>query len=234
MRSVCVFCGSNAGARDAYVEAARRAARTIAEHGLTLVYGGAAVGLMGAVADAALAAGGTVIGVIPQALVEREIAHKGLTELLEVTSMHERKALMADRSDAFLALPGGPGRWRKPSRPDWGQPAITRTGRSFNVEVFFDRALRVLRPSMPGAVHAARATRHAGSWRAIPSDCFAVLPAYRAPVVEKWIRSVSARRSSDHPCVRAWHWLTVSCPAESCGMQRENPDQDQENQHESI
>src|SRR5882724_674495 len=109
MRSVCVFCGSNSGARDAYVAAARRTGRAIAEQGLALVYGGAAVGLMGAVADAALAAGGKVVGVIPRALVEREIAHKGLTELLEVQSMHERKALMADRSDAFLALPGGAG-----------------------------------------------------------------------------------------------------------------------------
>jgi uncharacterized protein (TIGR00730 family) len=109
MRSVCVFCGSNAGARSLYVEAARDVGRAVAERGLRLVYGGASVGLMGAIADAALAAGGEVVGVMPRALIEREIAHDGLTELREVASMHERKALMSDLSDAFLALPGGAG-----------------------------------------------------------------------------------------------------------------------------
>jgi hypothetical protein len=109
MRSICVFCGSNAGARSAYVEAAREAGRTIAARGLRLVYGGASVGLMGALADSALAAGGEVVGVMPRALIEREIAHSGLTELHDVASMHERKALMADLSDGFLALPGGAG-----------------------------------------------------------------------------------------------------------------------------
>ncbi|MGH6925732.1 MAG: TIGR00730 family Rossman fold protein [Propylenella sp.] len=109
MRSVCVFCGSSAGNRGAYAEAARALGRTLAERSLRLVYGGAMVGLMGALADAALAAGGEVIGVIPVALVEREIAHAGLTEIHHVKSMHERKAMMADLSDAFLALPGGMG-----------------------------------------------------------------------------------------------------------------------------
>ncbi len=109
MRSVCVFCGSNAGARDAYTDAAREVGREVAARGMRLVYGGASVGLMGAVADAALAAGGEVIGVMPRALIEREIEHKGLTKLHEVASMHERKALMSDLSDAFLALPGGAG-----------------------------------------------------------------------------------------------------------------------------
>lgn len=109
MRSLCVFCGSNAGAREIYAEAARDVGRAAAERGLRLVYGGASVGLMGALADAALAAGGEVLGVMPRALIEREIEHKGLTELHEVASMHERKALMSDLSDAFLALPGGAG-----------------------------------------------------------------------------------------------------------------------------
>ncbi len=109
MRSVCVFCGSSPGRNGLYAEAARTLGRTIAGNGLRLVYGGAMVGLMGEVADAALAAGGEVVGVIPVALVERELAHKGLTTLHEVKSMHERKAMMADLSDAFLALPGGIG-----------------------------------------------------------------------------------------------------------------------------
>jgi hypothetical protein len=105
MRSVCVFCRSNSGAGTRYMDAARMLGRTLAERKLRLVYGGAAVGLMGALADAALAAGGAVVGVIPGVLVEREIAHSGLTELYPVASMHERKARMADLSDAFIALP---------------------------------------------------------------------------------------------------------------------------------
>jgi uncharacterized protein (TIGR00730 family) len=106
---VCVFGGSNPGARPVYAEAARTLGRTLAERGMGLVYGGARVGLMGAVADTVLAAGGEAIGVIPHALVAREVAHSGLTELHVVNSMHERKALMADLAGAFIALPGGYG-----------------------------------------------------------------------------------------------------------------------------
>ncbi len=109
MRSVCVFSGSNDGARPAYAAAAADLGREIAARGLGLVYGGARVGLMGAAADAALAAGGTVVGVIPRSLMRREVAHDRLTELHVVETMHERKALMAERSDAVVALPGGLG-----------------------------------------------------------------------------------------------------------------------------
>jgi uncharacterized protein (TIGR00730 family) len=109
MQSVCVYCGSSPGADPAFVSAAGTVGRLIAESGRILVYGGGHVGLMGAVADGALAAGGRVIGVIPQALVDKELAHRGLTELHVVGSMHERKALMADLSDGFLGLPGGIG-----------------------------------------------------------------------------------------------------------------------------
>jgi uncharacterized protein (TIGR00730 family) len=106
---VLVFCGSSPGARPEYAAAADELGRLLAQRGLGLVYGGARVGLMGAVADGALAGGGEVIGVIPGQLVEHEIAHTGLTELREVTTMHERKALMAELSDAVIALPGGTG-----------------------------------------------------------------------------------------------------------------------------
>jgi hypothetical protein len=106
---VCVFCGSGDGARPEYLAVARELGRRIAASGYGLVYGGAAVGLMGAIADAALAAGGEVAGVIPDVIMEREIAHRGLTELHVVRTMHERKALMAQRADAFVALPGGYG-----------------------------------------------------------------------------------------------------------------------------
>lgn len=109
MARLCVFCGSSEGARPAYREAAERLGRTLASRGHGIVYGGASVGLMGALADAALAAGGEVIGVIPQSLVEREIAHSRLSALHVVATMHERKATMASLADAFLALPGGNG-----------------------------------------------------------------------------------------------------------------------------
>jgi uncharacterized protein (TIGR00730 family) len=107
--SVCVFCGSNPGARPEYAEAARLLGERIAGRGLRLVYGGGGIGLMGVVADAALAAGGEVVGVIPQHLVDRELAHPGVTDLRITGSMHERKALMADLAGGFVALPGGLG-----------------------------------------------------------------------------------------------------------------------------
>ena len=106
---VCVFCASAAGASPLYLEAARELGRRIAERGYGLLYGGATVGAMGVLADAALAAGGEVVGVIPDVIREREIDHKGLTELHVVRTMHERKALLAERADAFVALPGGYG-----------------------------------------------------------------------------------------------------------------------------
>ena len=109
MRRICVFCGSSAGARPAYAEATAEVARLLAGQGKGVVYGGGHVGLMGVLADTAMAAGGEVIGVMPQALVDREIGHTEISELRVVGSMHERKALMADLSDAFIALPGGAG-----------------------------------------------------------------------------------------------------------------------------
>lgn len=107
--SVCVYCGSRTGHDPAWAEQARYVGRWIAAHGGQLVYGGGRNGLMGIVADAALEAGGEVIGIIPEALVAKEFAHRGCTELLVVQTMHERKRLMAERADAFLALPGGIG-----------------------------------------------------------------------------------------------------------------------------
>lgn len=109
MKAICVYCGSNAGERPDYVDGARALGRAIAGRGATLVYGGARVGLMGAVAEAALAAGGRVVGIIPEALVAKEIAHPALSELHVVASMHARKTMMADLSDGFVALPGGVG-----------------------------------------------------------------------------------------------------------------------------
>lgn len=107
--SVCVYCGSRPGAQPAFADAARAIGREIGERGWQLVYGGGRAGLMGFVADAALEAGATVIGVIPQSLMDKEHGHLGLTELHVVQTMHQRKMMMAERSDAFLALPGGIG-----------------------------------------------------------------------------------------------------------------------------
>src|SRR5512143_1798350 len=109
MKRICVFCGSSAGTNPLYLDAARRTGRTLARRGIGLVYGGGGVGLMAAVADAALEAGGEVVGVIPRALQLRELAHDGLTTLHVVGSMHERKAKMAELAHAFIALPGGMG-----------------------------------------------------------------------------------------------------------------------------
>ena len=109
MKRICVYCGSSPGARPIYLETAQSVGQTIAEAGLGVVYGGARVGFMGALADAALTAGGEVIGVIPHGLIELEVAHAGLTQLEAVDSLHERKARFEKLSDAFVVLPGGHG-----------------------------------------------------------------------------------------------------------------------------
>jgi uncharacterized protein (TIGR00730 family) len=109
MRRLCVYCGSRPGSQPDYTEAAQHLARALVKRHIELVYGGASVGTMGVLADTVLAAGGHVIGIIPQAIVDREVVHRGLSDLRIVTSMHERKALMAELSDGFIALPGGLG-----------------------------------------------------------------------------------------------------------------------------
>jgi uncharacterized protein (TIGR00730 family) len=109
MRRLCVYAGSNAGARPEYAQAAAGLARELASRGIGLVFGGGRVGLMAVLADTILAEGGEAVGVIPRALMDREVGHRGLTELRVVDSMHERKALMAELSDGFVAVPGGIG-----------------------------------------------------------------------------------------------------------------------------
>jgi len=109
LKRVCVYCGSNPGARREYAEAARLVGRTLAERGIGLVFGGGSVGLMGVVADAVLAAGGEAIGIIPKGLRASELAHEGVSRLITLDSMHQRKQRMVDIADAFIALPGGIG-----------------------------------------------------------------------------------------------------------------------------
>jgi uncharacterized protein (TIGR00730 family) len=139
-RAICVFCGASAGAKPAYLAAARAVGMALAGRGIEVVYGGSRVGLMGAVADAALAAGGRVTGVIPLALVERELAHTGLTDLRIVTTLHERKALMAELSDAFLALPGGLGTLEELAEVlSWAQLGLhAKPIAALDVEGYFD------------------------------------------------------------------------------------------------
>ena len=140
---ICVFCGSNAGAHPAYRQAAQTVGRLLCRRGIELVYGGGHVGLMGILADACLSEGGRVIGVIPQALADKEKAHGGLTELRVVSSMHERKSLMSDLSDAFVALPGGYGTWEELFEMlTWSQLKIQRkTCALLNVEGYYDPLL---------------------------------------------------------------------------------------------
>lgn len=147
LRSVCVFCGANPGLNSDYVEAAQVFGRTLAEQGLTLVYGGGNVGLMGEVADAALAAGGRVAGVIPTFLKDKEVAHLGVSELIVTHSMHERKAKMAELSDAFVALPGGLGTFEELfEMVTWSQLHIHAKPVSlYNVNGFYDRLLDFVR-----------------------------------------------------------------------------------------
>jgi uncharacterized protein (TIGR00730 family) len=145
MQRVCVFCGSSRGARREYLGAAQALGDSLARQGLELVYGGAHVGLMGAVADAALAAGGRVIGVIPEALVAKEIAHSRLSDLRVVGSMHERKALMAELADGFVALPGGYGTLEELCEIlTWSQLGLQRKRLGvLNTLGYFDRLLEM-------------------------------------------------------------------------------------------
>jgi uncharacterized protein (TIGR00730 family) len=161
LHSVCVFCGSRMGARPAYVEGARALGEAIASRGLRLVYGGTSIGLMGVLADAALGRGGKVVGVLPRGLEEREIAHRGLTELHVVGSMHERKALMAKLSDAFIAMPGGFGTWDELFEIiTWAQLGLhAKPMGVLNVEGYFEPMLAMIRQAASeGFIHHAPAT----------------------------------------------------------------------------
>jgi uncharacterized protein (TIGR00730 family) len=145
-KSVAVFCAAAEGARPAYRATAEELGRTLAEQGIGLIYGGAKVGLMGAVADAALAGGGKVVGVIPHVLVDKEVAHEGVTELHVTSTMHTRKALMAERADAFLILPGGFGTFEEMFEVlAWQTLKIhSKPVVLLNIEGFYDKMLEFL------------------------------------------------------------------------------------------
>lgn len=146
MKRICVFCGSAKGARAAYTEKAEALGRLIAQRRCELVYGAGNIGLMGVIADACMAAGGHVIGVIPQALMDLEVGHTGIQDLRVVGSMHERKAMMAELSDGFVAMPGGFGTLEEFCEIlTWGQLGIHRKPFGLlNVEGYYDHFLRFL------------------------------------------------------------------------------------------
>ena len=193
MTSICVFTGSSRGVRPEYLAAATELGRLLAARGIRLVYGGARVGLMGAVADAALRGGGDVIGVIPAALVAKEVAHTGLTDLRIVESMHERKALMADLADAFVALPGGWGTLEEFFEVlTWAQLGLHRKPCGLlNVHGYFDRLLAFLdhtiaeefvRPQNAALIAVA----------STPGELLDRLESTQPPPIEKWLDRSSA------------------------------------------
>ena len=188
LSALCVFCGSNLGSDPAYAESARRVGRLLAERRIQLIYGGGRVGLMGALADAALEAGGTVIGVIPDALRRREIAHEGLTDLRVVQTMHQRKQRMADLSDGFLALPGGFGTFEEFCEIlTWSQLGLhAKPCGLLNVKHYyagllalFDHAVaeQLLQPRNRAMVIA----------ESEPDALLDAMQHYRAPPVEQWL-----------------------------------------------
>ena len=189
---LCVFAGSKAGARPEYRAAAGDLGRLLAARGIGLVYGGARVGLMGVIADAVLSAGGSVTGVMPSALVAKEVAHNGLTDLRVVSSMHERKALMSELSDGFIALPGGWGTWEELFEVlTWGQLGLHRKPCGLlNVAGYFDRLLSFVDHSIDeGFVR--REHRAMISVSVSPVGLLDTLASYQPPAVEKWIDRAS-------------------------------------------
>lgn len=188
MKRICVFAGSNSGAKAEYATVARDLGQTLAERGLGLVYGGARIGLMGAVADGALAGGAPVIGVIPGGLFVKEVAHQGLTELKVVKSMHERKQVMSDLADGFVALPGGWGTLEELFEIlTWAQLGIHRKPCGLlNVAGYFDPLVAFIDHGVEeGFVRREqRAMLLASSSACELLDRFA---GYRAPAVDKWI-----------------------------------------------
>ena len=188
MQNVCIFCGSSPGKGDTYRAAAALTGKLIAQAGMTLIYGGSKVGLMGVVADAALAEGGEVIGVLPEALSRKELAHTGLTRLEVVGSMHERKARMAELADGFMALPGGAGTldeifeiWT------WGQLGFHGKPAGFlNVSGYFDHLKRFLDHTVAEAfikpIHQDMLLFHTE-----PQGLLDAMAGYAAPKTDKWL-----------------------------------------------
>jgi len=188
MKRICVFAGSSAGARQSYKNAAEGLGRLLAQRSIGLVFGGGRVGLMGVLADAALEAGGEVIGVIPAALDAKELGHKGLTDLRVVASMHERKAMMADLSDGFIALPGGWGTLDELFEIlTWGQLGLHgKPCGLLNVDGYFGGLLAFMQ-HMIDERFVRRENGSMLSVAAVPEALLDTMASGRAPGAERWI-----------------------------------------------
>jgi uncharacterized protein (TIGR00730 family) len=189
LRRICVFCGSNSGTRQIYQQAAQTFGRLLCRRGIELVYGGGNVGLMGVLANACLNEGGRIIGVIPQALADKELAHTGLTELRIVSSMHERKSVMADLSDAFVALPGGYGTWEEFFEVlTWSQLGIQRKACALlNVNGYYDPLLEMADKAL-SEEFIRDAHRDLLQSDSDPERLLDRLSHYSGPAIDKWIQ----------------------------------------------
>lgn len=188
MQSVCVFCGSSSGADPVYVDAADRLGKLLAAEGITLVYGGACVGLMGAVADATLAAGGKAIGVLPDFLRRKELAHPRLTELFVVSSMHERKARMAELADGFIALPGGMGTLEEFCEIiTWAQLGLHQKPCCLlNVQEYYEPLLRFV-DRMAGEGFLKEQQKGLVLSAPTPEEALAAMRGFEPVIVPKWV-----------------------------------------------
>jgi uncharacterized protein (TIGR00730 family) len=188
MKRICVYCGSNPGADPAFCEAGRALGRLLAERGFGMVYGGASVGVMGAVADGVLERGGSVIGVLPHFFATKEVAHDGLDELIIVDSMHERKARMAELSDGFIALPGGWGTIEEIFEMlTWAQLGHHQKPCGLlNVNSYYDELFAFLEKAIEQQF-VKEAYRPMMMMDASPERLLNRFTAYRAPRVKKWI-----------------------------------------------
>ena len=188
MKRICVYCGSSPGRVEVYRDAAKALGAELAARGLGLVYGGASVGVMGAVADAVLAAGGEAVGIIPRALATKEVAHPALSELHVVQSMHERKAMMAELSDGFAALPGGWGTIEELFEMlTWAQLGFhEKPCGMLNVAGYYDDLARFLEHAM-AEEFVREAYREMLIVEETPAALLDRFAAYRAPRVRKWL-----------------------------------------------
>jgi uncharacterized protein (TIGR00730 family) len=188
MNRICVFCGSRTGSRPVYVDAAQKLAQSLVNRGIGLVYGGGCVGLMGTIATEVMRGGGKVIGVIPEALVERELASGEVTELIVVRSMHERKAKMAELSDAFIAMPGGYGTFEEFCEiVTWAQLGIHRKPCGLlNVDGYYDPLLTLFDRAVEEDF-VQPANRRLVLENKDPNHLLDVLAGYAPPQTETWI-----------------------------------------------
>jgi uncharacterized protein (TIGR00730 family) len=188
MKRICVFCGSNVGANPAFLQAAEKVGVFLADQNIELVYGGGRIGLMGKIADTVLAAGGIVIGVIPESLAVKEVAHQSLTELRVVDSMHTRKAMMAELADGFIALPGGFGTFEEFCEiVTWAQLGIHRKPCALlNVEGFYDNLLTMFDWATAQNFIADEHRRLVLSETEI-EKLYELMVNFRPPAIEKWL-----------------------------------------------